>query len=145
LRSRPLLIGIEVLAIAAGAVLLWLWLDPTIKAPQPSYVWIPALILGVCFFLLILMALAKNNADTTEQETMPELPLPVTQPIVAAIAPIAQRPQALRTATNKPQWKLEQWTSQPFVEVLDEAVMAEVLNDDFVAPDHLVLSVKVME
>jgi hypothetical protein len=141
LRSRSLLIAIEILAIAAGAALLWLWLDPTIKAPQPIYVLIPALSLGVCFFVLILMALAKNNADTTEQEATPELSLPVPQPI----APVAQRQQALRTATNKPEWTLEQWTSQPFVEVLDEAVMAEVLNDDFVAPDHLVLSVKVTE
>lgn len=142
LRSRLLLISIEILSIAAGAVLLWLWLDPTSTAPKPLHLLMPAVTLGVCVFLLLLMALVKNDADAPEHEAAPELPLPVAQPV----APV-QRPahNGAHNGVVKPEWKLEQWSSKPFVEVLDEAVMAEVLDDDCVAPDHLVLSVKVKE
>lgn len=138
LRSRPLLIGIEILSITAGAVLLWLWLDPTITAPKPVHILIPAVTLGVCVFLLLLLALVKNDADAPEHEAAPELPLPVTQPV-------AQVPRPVRNGAAKPEWRLEQWSSKPFVEVLDEAVMAEVFDAELVAPDHLVLSVKVKE
>lgn len=137
LRSRALLIGIEILSVAAGAALLWLWLDPTITAPQPIHLLIPAITLGVCFVLSILIALVRNNPDATEPEAAPELPLPIPH-----ITPV-QRPT--HNGVTKSEWSLEQWSSRPFVEVLDDAVMAEVLDDDLVAPDYLVLSINIKE
>ena len=138
LRSRALLIGLQVLFITAGAVLLWLWLDPTTLSPQPIHLLIPAITLGACVALLILIALVKNNPDPAETEAAPDIPLPIPPPITPV-------PRPTHNSFTPSEWNLEQWSSRPFVEVLDDAVMAEVLDDDLVAPDYLVLSVNVQE
>ncbi len=138
LRSRKLLLSLQILAIVAGAALLWLLLDPTIKSPKPIHLWIPALTLGVCFLFMILIALVKNRAEAISSDepeilfTMAELPVSKAKTLAPA--------QEFAIEMN-----LEQWSSEPFEEIMDEGVMAEVFNDDLVAPDHMVFSLKVAE
>ncbi len=137
--SRQFLIGVEILSVAAGATLLWLLLDPTIKAPKPIHLLIPGITLGVCLLLFLVIALVKNRADI-EVTAEPELPLAMAPPL-----PVS-KPKNLASASElRPEMTLEVWSSEPFEEIMDEALMAEVFNDDFVAPDQLVFSIQIAE
>ncbi len=137
--SRKFLIAIEILAVAAGATLLWLLLDPTIIAPKPLQLWIPGITLGVCLLLFLVIALVKNGADIEVTEE-PELPLAMAPPLLVS------KPKKLAsTAQFGPEMTLEIWSSEPFEEIMDEALMAEVFNNDFIAPDQLVFSIQIAE
>jgi len=52
------------------------------------------------------------------------------------------RPQSLSTQIEV---CFEQWSSEPFNEIIDESVLAEVFNDEMLAPDHMVISLKIDE
>lgn len=138
LRSRLLLVGLQIIAVTAGASLLWIWLDPKLKTPHPLFILLPAVSLGLCCFLFMLIALVKNNPE----EIVPEIPeeeppLPRQQVSEAEIKPDVTGLHA--------EVDCEEWVSHPFQEIMDEAVIAEVFDDDLIAPDHLVFSVKVPE
>ncbi|HEX4947819.1 MAG TPA: hypothetical protein VFZ34_14200 [Blastocatellia bacterium] len=144
-RSKKLLIALETLSLAAGATLLWLWLDPTIKAPLPVYWIAPSVTLGVCLLLFLMMALARNRTtvtEATEIETAADLP-----PQTPVYLPRKTPPTVTGKSGVPPAIELdfEQWTSEPFVELIDEAIITEIFDDELIAPDHMVFCVKVPE
>ena len=136
--SHKLLLSVEIIAVAAGASILWLLLDPTMKNVRSIYFVIPVIILGICVFLFTLFSVINNRGERdlpSDPQSWPEITnLPVSQ--VKALKPRS----ALKT-----ELRLEQWSSAPFLEIIDEAVLAEVFNDDLLAPDHMVFSVNVVE
>lgn len=136
--SHKLLFVVELIAVVACASLLWVLLDPSMKNAGSLYFLTPAIILGICIFLFGLISMINHRADynlSSETNARQEIThLPATQ--VKALLP--------RTAVRT-ELRLEQWSSEPFLEIMDEAVLAEVFNDDMVAPDHIVFSVKVVE
>lgn len=137
-RSRKLLVSLQILAVAAGAALLWFLLDPTIKEPKPLQLWIPTITLGVCLLLFVVIALVKNRTETDVSDE------PDPLPPMAALA--VGKTKAFAPANEfAVEMNLEQWSSEPFQEIMDEALIAEVFNDDLVAPDHMVFSVKFAE
>ena len=136
--SRKLLIIVEIISVAAGAALLWLLLDPTITAPKPIHLLIPAITLGICLLCFVVIALVKNRAEARLSDETDQ-PLPM-----AALAVAPPKPQ-LPTAELQAELNLEQWSSEPFQEIMDEALIAEVFDDDLVAPDHMVFSLKFSE
>ncbi len=70
----------------------------------------------------------------------PELPLAMAPPLVVS------KPKNLASAAQfGPEMTLEIWSSEPFEEIIDEALMAEVFNNDYIAPDQLVFSIQIAE
>ncbi len=136
--SQKLLLSLEFISVAAGAALLWLLLDPTITAPNPIQLLILAITLGSCLLFLVIIALVKNRSEK-DLPNEPDQLLPI-----AALAGGTTKTHLPPTKLMA-ELKLELWSSEPFQEIMDEAVMAEVFNDDLVAPDHLVFSLKVAE
>ncbi len=136
--SRKLLVSLVMIAVIAVAALLWILLDPTITAPKPIYLLIPAIALGLSLLCFIVIAIAKNRAEA-------ELPDKSDEPLPIAVLPISKATPQLPRARLKTELNLEKWSSEPFLEIMDEAVMAEVFDDDLVAPDHMVFSLKVAE
>ena len=137
-RSRKLLLGLQMISVVAGAALLWLLLDPTIKAPKPIHLLIPAITLGLCLLSFVIIALVKNRTETDLTDESDQI-LPM------AALPVSKPKSHLPHSELKAEVNLEQWSSEPFREIMDEAVIAEVFNDDLVAPDHMVFTVKVAE
>ncbi|MBL8205637.1 MAG: hypothetical protein JNM09_15485 [Blastocatellia bacterium] len=140
LRSKIFLIGLQILSIAAGATLLWMWLDPTIKTPKPAHVLIPAVTLGGCFLLFIITALIKSKED----DSLPIIADVSPSTPVLPVAPVTVTTQA-SPCKLKTEVSFEQWSSKPFQEIMDEAVIAEIFNDELIAPDHMVFSIRVTE
>ncbi len=136
--SRKLLISLEIISVAAGAVLLWLLLDPAIKAPKPIHLLVPASALGICILSFVIIALVKNQREK-DQSDEPDQLLPL------AVRAGGTTKTELPPTELKAELNLEIWSSAPFQEIMDEAVIAEVFNDDLVAPDHMVFSLKVAE
>ena len=134
-RSRKLLIALEIIAVAAGAALLWLLLDPTIQTPKPLLLLIPAITLGFCLLFFVIIAFVKKRVEIeipNEPDSLLSMPMPAVS-----------KSNTLAPANEfAVEMNLEQWSSEPFQEILDEALIAEVFNDDLVAPDHLVFSLQ---
>jgi F0F1-type ATP synthase assembly protein I len=137
-QSRKLLIGLVAIVVIAGAALLWILLDPGGTAPKPIHLLIPAIALGLCLLIFVVMAIIKNRAEASSLDEA-DAPLPIAFP------PINQIPPRLPRARLKTELNLEKWSSEPFQEIMDEAVMAEVFDDDLVAPDHMIFSLKVAD
>lgn len=140
LTSKKLIIGLQIISFAAFGTLLWLMLDPTIKSPQPMYVLAPAITLAVCVALFIIISIVKNRAEEQLPAPVEARPKFVVRPIVHPVAKPKRKSVACNVELN-----FEQWTSEPFREIMDEAVVAEVFTDDLVAPDKMVFSIKVEE
>lgn len=136
--SKKFLIVLQIISLAAFGTLLWLMLDPTIKSPQPTYVLVPAITLAVCVVLFIIIAIVRNRANQQLPAPVEATPKPTVRPIVHPIA----KPRRKSVAQNV-ELDFEQWSSEPFQEIMDEAVLAEVFTDDLVAPDKMVFSIKV--
>ncbi|MFN7928660.1 MAG: hypothetical protein U0Y68_12055 [Blastocatellia bacterium] len=137
LRARWWLTMVGIIAMLAVAALLWLALDPNQRTFAPQRLLWPAVTLGICgfFFLLALWAgrASQPAADTTtDTEETPE------SEILPPEAPPTLPPALPHIAVS-----CEQWVSEPFTEIMDEAVLAEIFDDEMVAPDHLVFSLRV--
>jgi hypothetical protein len=137
-QSRKLLIGLLTIAVLAGAALLWILLDPGVTAPKPIHLLIPSVALGLCLLIFLVMAVIKNRAEAITLDDS-DAPLPI------AIPPMNQMTPRLSRTHLKTELNLEKWSSGPFQEIMDEAVMAEVFDDDLVAPDHMVFSLQVTD
>jgi hypothetical protein len=139
--SRKFLTTLVMLSIAAGATLLWFVLDPSHKLPNPTFLLVPAGTLAACLLLFFIIALVRIGAGTTAPETSEEELLPL--PEIIRAKPVEHR----RAKPTAPQVevKFEAWSSAPFTEILEDAVIAEVFNDEMLAPDHMVVSFKVEE
>lgn len=137
LRSRKLLIGLQVLSVAASAALLWMWLDPTLIAPKPVYLLVPAITLAVCLFLFLLIALVKNKLEIVPTDTQVDQPTSLT-----LLTPSSKKALPPKTELNT-EVNLEQWTSGHYEEILEDTIIADVFDDGLLAPDRLIFTVKV--
>lgn len=154
LRSRRWLTTVVGVALLAVGIMLWLLLDPTNKTfDSKPFLWQllwPASALGLCsFFLLLALWLGREPKEARDKEATGE-PLStetkLLPPVEVETLPI-HLPPTLPAARTSPQMEFcfEQWDSEPVEEILDEALLAEVFDDNLLAPDHLVFSVKVGE
>lgn len=151
LRSRRWLTFLAIIAVVAIAVMLWMVLDPNHKVFDPKQLVWPAAALGSCclFFLLALLASKEPKEKAEEPPTFERLEVeepPTIKRKEAEVLSYLSAP-ALPAAEAAPriEFCFEQWTSEPFTEIMDEALLAEVFDDEMVAPDHMVFSVKVDE
>jgi hypothetical protein len=135
LRSKKLLTTFAILAVVASATLLWLLLEPGNKPPNPRYLIMLGGVAGFSLLYFLLAALLGRNA---------EAPLPTATAHEFAL--LTPRESIKADATpSQVEICCEEWSSEPFTEIMDESVMAEVFNDEMIAPDHLIFSFKVEE
>lgn len=148
LQSRRWLTTVVGVALLAAGIMLWLLLDPTNKTLDVKQLLWPASALGLCsFFLLLALWLGREPKETREKEATGEPRSTETKlltPVEVETLPIIFSP-ALPAAPPQIEFCFEQWDSEPVEEILDEALLAEVFDDNLLAPDHLVFSIKVGE
>lgn len=147
LRSKLLLTGFGILAVLACAALLWFILDPNkiLNLKDKEFV-IPASVLAGCLLFFLISALAGRRKD---EQAAPLPNEPKTN--IKQLEGIPNLPPHTHDDTSNwpPHTQIEvcfeQWSSEPFNEIIDEAVLAEVFNDEMVAPDHMVISLQLDE
>ena len=156
LQSRKALSVVGTIAVLASAAFLWILLDPQAKEPNLRQLTILAAIIGTSLVYFLLAAWAGKQNDKEIATAAPQdIPLPVaaapqsqparnslhnTQNVVAA--EINETPA---TASVPFEVHFEEWTSGPYLEIIDDSVITSVFNDDLIAPDHLVFSIQADE
>lgn len=131
-RSKILLSIFGIIALAACGAALWSILDPNSRAPHLKDFQIHGIVLGACALYFLLAALLGK----TKEAVIPSLiddPIPLVTKVKEIPSP--------QTNTHIEVF-FEQWSSEPFDEILDEALLAEVFNDEMLAPDHMVFSLR---
>ena len=135
IRSKKALTTMVLLAVLASAALLWLVLDPQSKVLNLRLLMIPASVIIGCLLFFVLALLLGSGTDESAAEILteelPELGYKETLP-----------PQLRH---NQVEFCFEQWSSEPYNEILADTVVAEIFDDDLLAPDHLVFSLKAEE
>ncbi|MBS1812584.1 MAG: hypothetical protein JST84_30735 [Acidobacteria bacterium] len=154
LRSKKLLTFFGIIAVLAGAAMLWIALEPQNKELNLKQLMIPASILGSCLLFFLLAALLGKNSATEEMvDISEELVSELTQKSLAVKSqPISLTPEVTGEetltltavpGTGKPfEVYFEEWSSEPYTEIIDDSLIVEIFNDEMIAPDHLVFSVR---
>lgn len=133
--SRKLLTIFGILAVLAGAVMLWMILDPNNKPLNFREFLIPASVLAGCCLFFIIAAWAGKSDEEKVSIVADEQPAPKKRLEKTALPP---PPPQIEVCC-------EEWSSEPYNEIIDDAVLADVFNDEMLAPDHMVISLKVNE
>lgn len=141
LASKPLTIFLVLLFVASATALIWQFFDPqTVFSKEllknPIVIASASTLIASLIILLILTSLKKKQTDFVASPMT--LNLAETKKLsLAKVLEITPRPNTVI------EWRCEQWDSAPFVEVLEETVIAELFSDEMVAPDHMVFSFEV--
>lgn len=128
---------------ASGGTLIWLSFEPArnieIDGLKFSTLLIPASILGGSLLLLVIIAILKARADKPVEES---LPMEIPQMEIVPLAPTHNR-----SHPNHPivEWRCEEWATEQYIEVLDDAVIAEIFPDEMMAPDRMIFSFEIKE
>ncbi len=164
LQSGKLLTTLLLITGISGAALLWMMLEPVnqtnLKGLKLSPVIIPVAIFSLSLIVLTVITFLKKS---TESKSISSLHI---QPEIFLIPKSATPAPAPSTATNfsrtkpnlvltKPrnlaedmntatppnaiiEWRCEEWSSEPFVEILEDIYIAEVFPDEMIAPDRMI-------
>ncbi len=133
-----------ILALAASASgLIWQFFDPrTVVSPEllkNPFLISCASTFGVSLILLLILAgIKKKQASFVANP----IALNTAKPTQLTLAKVLELPPRPNTVVE---WHCEKWDSAPFVEVLEETLIAEFFSDEMVAPDHLIFSFEVEE
>ena len=147
-----------VISIASIATSLWVYFEPTnalIPATMSSSIMMASsAITGITLILLAFAAihqLQSRDSFTTPPETMSLLAsreaLALTAPssLESVVKVFEQHQRIASERTTAVEFSCEDFVSEPFIEFLDEAVIAEVFSDEMIAPDCLVFRIEVKE
>ena len=159
--SRPTQVITAVISMTAVATALWVYFEPTtalIPARTGSLILMASsAITGITVILLVFSAIHKfqsRDSFTTPPETISlsasraavsTLTLTPPSSIEGAVLAFEQYKQLATEQANAVEFLCEEFVSEPFIEFLDEAVIAEVFSDEMIAPDCLIFSLEVKE
>ncbi len=132
---KPWLTILGSLAVLASAALLWMILDPNNNPLNLRELLIPAGVLATCCLFFIIAAWAGKGNGATGAVIAEEQPAPKKR--IESLA--------LPQLNTQIEVCFEEWSSEPYNEIIDDAVLAEVFNDEMLAPDHMVISLRVNE
>ena len=164
LQSGKFLTTLLLITGISGAALLWMMLEPVNQTNLKGLKLSPVIMLAAIFSLsLIALTVIAFLKKSTEAKSISSL---ITSPEIFLVPKSATPAPAPSTATNfsrtkpnlvlsKPrnlseeinmatppnaiiEWSCEEWSSAPFVEILEDIYIADVFPDEMVAPDHMI-------
>ncbi len=164
LQSGKFLTTLLFIAGSSGAALLWMMLEPVNQTNLKGFKLSSVIILAAIFLLsLIVLTVIAFLKKSIESKFISSLNI---QPEIFLVPKSATPAPATSTATNfsrtksklvltKPrnlseemttatppnaiiEWSCEEWSSGPFVEILEDIYIADVFLDEMVAPDHMI-------
>ena len=156
--SRKTQAIIALVSMAAIATALWVYLEPSndlFPVNTGNSILISSLaIAAVTLILLTLAAINKfksRDSFTTLPETISllagrETSAATTPSSVESVVEAFENYKRLASEqATSVEFFCEDFASEPFIEFLDEAVIAELFSDEMIAPDCLVFSLEVNE
>ena len=149
------------LCMSAVATALWIYFEPTnafISAKNSSAMLMASLAVAAVTLILLGIAavykLQSRDSFTTPPETI-SLPAnreavtvrnqTASSSIESAVIAFERHKRIASEQTTAVEFLCEDFVSEPFIEFLDESVIAEVFSDEMIAPDCLVFSIEVKE
>jgi hypothetical protein len=146
------------ICMVAIATALWIYLEPTNSLfPENTGILMLRGSLAVAAITLVLLVFsaAKKFQSSDSFITPPETTsllagreaLAATTPssIGSVVAVFESQKRLVSEQANAVEFSCEDFVSEPFIEFLDESVIAELFSDEMVAPDCLIFSIEVKE
>ena len=149
------------ICMTAVATALWVYFEPTnafISAKNSSAMLMASLAIAAVTLILLGIAavfrLQSRDSFTTPPET---ISLSATREAVtprhqtaassmeSAVSAFERHKRIASQQTPGVEFLCEEFVSEPFIEFLDESVIAEIFSDEMVAPDCLVFRIEVKE
>ena len=149
------------ISMASIATALWIYFEPTnafISAKNSSAMLMASL--AVAAITLILLGIAAvNKLQSRDSFTTPPETISLSanreavtsrhqtasSSIESAVIAFERHKRIASEQTTAVEFLCEDFVSEPFIEFLDESVIAEVFSDEMIAPDCLVFSIEVKE
>ena len=139
--SKSLAIFLVLALVGSTTGLIWQIFDPrtamNLDLLKNAY-FIACLATSITSLLILLTIASMKKKQANFIATPMTFNLPAPKPLT--LAKVLELKPPSNTVVE---WRCEQWDSAPFVEVLEETVIAEVFSDEMIAPDHMVFSVAV--
>ncbi len=146
------------ICMAAIATALWIYLEPKnslFPSNTGNLILTGSLVIAaITTFLLVFAAIKssqRSDAFTTPPETTSLLAgreiqtVATPSSIESVVAKFEKNKRLVSEQTTAVEFSCEDFVSEPFVEFLDESVIAELFSDEMVAPDCLIFSIEVKE
>ena len=156
--SRKLQVITVVINMTAIATALWVYFEPTttlIPAQMNRSILMGSLVITAITLLLLVVAGINKIQSRASFTTPPEtISLAASREVFALAAPSSiegvvlafeQHQQLTAERATAVEFSCEEFVSEPFIEFLDESVIAEVFSDEMIAPDCLIFSLEVKE
>ncbi len=153
--SRKTQALIAVISIVSIATALWIYFEPTTdlipEKSSRSILIVSLATVAITLILLVIAAIYKLQSSDSFTSPPPTLSLlasrEATTPssIKGVVKAFEQRGQLASEQSNAVEFSCEEFVSEPFIEFLDESVIASVFSDEMIAPDCLVFSIEVKE
>lgn len=146
------------ICMAAIATALWVYLEPKnslIPENLGNSILIGSFVVAALTLISLTFAVIKKSQSSDSYPTPPETmtllagrePFAVVAPlsIESAVEAFEKGKRLVSEQTTEVEFSCEEFVSEPFIEFLDESVIAAVFSDEMIAPDCLIFSIEVKE